>query len=565
MKRWCGHPEGPGSSPRGRGKLTICVPRRTVTRLTPAWAGKTPQLHLQPARCAAHPRVGGENCFLCGNEGGCVGSSPRGRGKHAQHVAALVHVRLIPAWAGKTPYSRGYAASAPAHPRVGGENPTVARPEPREAGSSPRGRGKRGEALPQRLDHGLIPAWAGKTRAVPLVETIHKAHPRVGEENHHARACRRGGRRLIPAWAGKTVRRSRARRPCRAHPRVGGENIEGLVSQISDLGSSPRGRGKRTAHLPRMRACRLIPAWAGKTRSRVRGRMSWWAHPRVGGENCVGGCPAAAAAGSSPRGRGKRRPIPHQRNRHGLIPAWAGKTWHHGSCPCTRRAHPRVGGENRVLGGGDQGRAGSSPRGRGKRRCGPAPARGARLIPAWAGKTACPTDPSMTWAAHPRVGGENQTSYATLRDYRGSSPRGRGKLPGHAHDRALVGLIPAWAGKTFTFGIGSQVIRAHPRVGGENDRHCLHAPPDAGSSPRGRGKLRTQDRRTDHVRLIPAWAGKTRCRRRSGRRGPAHPRVGGENAWGQPWDGPGGGSSPRRRGKPYGTPVRASSRGLIPA
>ena len=70
------------------------------------------------------------------------------------------------------------------------------------------------------------------------------------------------------------------------------------------------------------------------------------AHPRVGGENVVPKVKAAAAIGSSPRGRGK--PIsPYQwRQSRGLIPAWAGKTLSKVCQSGRMRAHPRVGGEN---------------------------------------------------------------------------------------------------------------------------------------------------------------------------------------------------------------------------
>ena len=50
-----------------------------------------------------------------------------------------------------------------AHPRVGGENNLSAKNVAVVGGSSPRGRGKQVEPRAQPGDHGLIPAWAGKT------------------------------------------------------------------------------------------------------------------------------------------------------------------------------------------------------------------------------------------------------------------------------------------------------------------------------------------------------------------------------------------------------------------
>ena len=51
--------------------------------------------------------------------------------------------------------------------------------------------------------------------------------------------------------------------------------------------------------------------------------------------------------------------------------------------------------------------------------------------------------------------------------------------------------------------------RASSPLTWENLMPCVPAYEPVGSSPLTRGKLRTQDRRTDHIRLIPAHAGKT--------------------------------------------------------
>ena len=173
---------------------------------------------------AAHPRVGGEN-WLAGEEWALeAGSSPRGRGKRVLAVLGCAGERLIPAWAGKTPLNSMLTDSRTAHPRVGGENLGEQTYNAIKAGSSPRGRGKPLRSRTQRRTAGLIPAWAGKTS------------PRI---------IPRSGRR--------------------AHPRVGGENLSVLMRNCSGKGSSPRGRGKLHAHRPHAAACRLIPAWAGKT------------------------------------------------------------------------------------------------------------------------------------------------------------------------------------------------------------------------------------------------------------------------------------------------------------
>ena len=152
---------------------------------------------------------------------------------------------------------------------------------------------------------------------------------------------------------------------------------------------------------------------------------------------------------------------------------------------------------------------GSSPRGRGKRQ-----AHGLRdadegLIPAWAGKTMPPRSLRPPARAHPRVGGENQTRWFVSPSPLGSSPRGRGKRGETLAGAGLIGLIPAWAGKTRPRREGSSGPRAHPRVGGENAARVEARSGSAGSSPRGRGKLTSPFTHSLRTGLIPAWAGKT--------------------------------------------------------
>ena len=209
--------------------------------------------------------MGGENSVIVVSFRSGQGSSPRGRGKRRSVSFDLRTRGLIPAWAGKTATSTMRKRRLPAHPRVGGENSVVVAVFIVRSGSSPRGRGKHLSAMFDRSAGGLIPAWAGKTTATT-----------------------------------STVLRPRA------HPRVGGENAGGAGEHLAGAGSSPRGRGKLNKTRPLQADQRLIPAWAGKTRSIMSRAASRQAHPRVGGENAVMNHPAAAALGSSPRGRGKR-------------------------------------------------------------------------------------------------------------------------------------------------------------------------------------------------------------------------------------------------------------------
>ena len=152
-----------GSSPRGRGKLVVVVLGVVEFRLIPAWAGKTTSSTPSRRRSRAHPRVGGENCSRACCMERLMGSSPRGRGKPLNFAGLDSSTRLIPAWAGKTKDGAGVTSTPRAHPRVGGENSRLSGDDRLRRGSSPRGRGKllQGRACVRRS--GLIPAWAGKT------------------------------------------------------------------------------------------------------------------------------------------------------------------------------------------------------------------------------------------------------------------------------------------------------------------------------------------------------------------------------------------------------------------
>ena len=157
----------------------------------------------------------------------------------------------------------------------------------------------------------------------------------------------------------------------------------------------------------------------------------------------------------------------------------------------------------------------------------------------------------------------------TTRD-NGSSPRGRGKLPGEQRLHLRPRLIPARAGKTGAACPTARHPAAHPRAGGENEDAAALADQLNGSSPRGRGKhqatavgvgpprliparagktLQLAVVLLSTIRLIPARAGKTTCSGRGPGSSSAHPRAGGENPV-QTVDAEGNlGSSPRGRGK----------------
>ena len=222
------------------------------------------------------------------------------------------------------------------------------------------------------------------------------------------------------------------------------------------------------------------------------------------------------------------------------------------------RAHPRVCGENPAAHAFAFWGSGSSPRVRGKRE-GPRGQLGEdRLIPACAGKTTPPSWSCSTRRAHPRVCGENRGPQLAQPVGAGSSPRVRGKLPHVLGRRLVAGLIPACAGKTSPSTGTCRRRRAHPRVCGENIEPKTMPNPALGSSPRVRGKPPGDLVLGQAGRLIPACAGKTPSPFPRGRPDAAHPRVCGENGAPVPYQVRHGGSSPRVRGKPPPPGLRTS-------
>ena len=134
---------GPGTSPRTRGKHSRCCGRNHRGRNIPAHAGKT--------CCTQH--VG------CG----WPGTSPRTRGKLSCTLRGRDWERNIPAHAGKTITVVTPDGEFEEHPRARGENSPKTPTSPHGTGTSPRTRGKLGDAISWAWNNRNIPAHAGKT------------------------------------------------------------------------------------------------------------------------------------------------------------------------------------------------------------------------------------------------------------------------------------------------------------------------------------------------------------------------------------------------------------------
>ena len=269
---------------------------------------------------------------------------------------------------------------------------------------------------------------------------------------------------------------------------------------------------------------------------RLRARTSRPAYPRLRRENSWDATAIAVSFGSPPHTRGKR-------------PARAGKTALAASLTRIRRAHPRSRGENHRIKSVAASVTGSSPLAPGKPQVTVEGTVEEGLIPAHAGKTITLGILKRPSWAHPRSGGENTVTSVRSTLPSGSSPLAQGKPVEHAVLEAVVGLIPARAGKTTGPSATRTIRRAHPRSRGENYVRREPVQPHQGSSPLTRGKRYLHDQGIADRGLIPTHAGKMATRPRPPSNPTAHPHSRGENA-------PHGsrkivcpGSSPLTRGK----------------
>ena len=132
---------------------------------------------------------------------------------------------------------------------------------------------------------------------------------------------------------------------------------------------------------------------------------------------------------------------------------------------------------------------------------------------------------------------------------RGSPPRMRGKGVFPYVVLPLLGITPAYAGKSLSKLRRRAGTRDHPRVCGEKAPRHLVQCCILGSPPRMRGKVDGISIATDSEGITPAYAGKSTCPQAGSPNSRDHPRVCGEKlapafVRKQPL-----GSPPRMRGK----------------
>ena len=190
-----------------------------------------------------HPRVCGEKYLRIAVFVLLLGSPPRMRGKDVQRNAEGQEHGITPAYAGKSRPGLSDMHANGDHPRVCGEKRVRLAFICGIRGSPPRMRGKVAPVSPIGVSSGITPAYAGKR----LIQTRH------------------------------AVKRQ-------DHPRVCGEKDNSKVSGNGRQGSPPRMRGKEHRDQPAGMGPWITPAYAGKSCQDCLVSIESRDHPRVCGE-----------------------------------------------------------------------------------------------------------------------------------------------------------------------------------------------------------------------------------------------------------------------------------------
>ena len=172
-----------GSSPHTRGALLVALMERLAQGIIPAYAGSTPVYERKGSHFWDHPRIRGEHCDVHFERHLVPGSSPHTRGAPSQDPSATAPARIIPAYAGSTGWGTDHLDWRWDHPRIRGEHLIVTTFTESFVGSSPHTRGALKRHVAYIIKVGIIPAYAGSTLRRSSGQAIDRDHPRIRGEH----------------------------------------------------------------------------------------------------------------------------------------------------------------------------------------------------------------------------------------------------------------------------------------------------------------------------------------------------------------------------------------------
>ena len=234
-------------------------------------------------------------------------------------------------------------------------------------GSPPLARGTAKGVFDSNEISGITPACAGNSLIVVVIVHLPWDHPRLrGEQQDNAKnkvgemgspPLARGtvgdghgvsrGRGITPACAGNRIPSPRPERGAKDHPRLRGEQEAWTRPTGLVLGSPPLARGTADGNFKIQGLIGITPACAGNSLRTIIGNTQMRDHPRLRGEQRMLGGRDPQQMGSPPLARGTVYSFSPSATNRGITPACAGNR------RCGRfgenldRDHPRLRGEQR--------------------------------------------------------------------------------------------------------------------------------------------------------------------------------------------------------------------------
>ena len=173
------------------------------------------------------------------------------------------------------------------------------------------------------------------------------------------------GNRITPACAGNSAFLPVCKAMLEDHPRVCGEQENRMIAARKIQGSPPRVRGTVSYRCFISYVYRITPACAGNRSIKITFRDNAMDHPRVCGEQPLGGVPQGCLQGSPPRVRGTACILRRWCRIDRITPACAGNSFAARSSARASKDHPRVCGEQPRAAAAETVLSGSPPRVRG--------------------------------------------------------------------------------------------------------------------------------------------------------------------------------------------------------
>ena len=131
------------------------------------------------------------------------------------------------------------------------------------------------------------------------------------------------------------------------------------------------------------------------------------------------------------------------------------------------------------------------------------------ITPAYAGKSFAEWIDEQGEEDHPRLCGEKGAFSPFGSSDKGSPPPMRGKVHTSSGIFEFRGITPAYAGKRYFRGSALDSERDHPRLCGEKPERCICPHSLVGSPPPMRGKVLYTICNYKWCRITPAYAGKS--------------------------------------------------------